>query len=204
MAAASVAITFRTSTGLGVASDDASRPNTKTHAGTAGGLARTRCKQIPRAVDDFDGLRICEMRSPRSPDGLGNCECAAGTHRMLGKLELEHHLIKRTFEDVRDVGTFHPFGQPSLIVLHGLGEVVLVHAQGVGKVADRVLIRAVEVHGLDFHYSEPVDVDCSVLSQRQFEDRHVEGEFRAVGSSRDAQLAAKLLVEIDEHSLGAS
>ena len=66
-----------------------------------------------------------------------------------------------------------------------------------------MLVGAVEVHRLDFDDAEPINVGLPP-AQDQFEDGHVERELRARVGPRDAQFAAELLIEVDEHCLACS
>lgn len=169
--------------------------------GPNAGVAHVRMAQGMRAVVARNEMGPPKVGLPAVPDGLRNGERRSDGARVHAELELEHHLVEGALEHVGDVGTLDALGQPSIVLLQHLREAVFVETQRVAKVLNGLAVRAVEVHRLDFENAETVDADAAVGVRRQLDERRVERQFgRAIrGAHRD--LAAELVLEVDDRQI---
>src|SRR6266511_1796094 len=87
------------------------------------------CARLVRAANKWVcTISVCndppttEKSLPAIPDRGWNRERRSCTGRALAKTELEHHLIERAFENVRDVRSFNAFARPVKVSLQHSGE----------------------------------------------------------------------------------
>ena len=137
--------------------------------------------EVARAFSGRSQFGALEVFLTTVPDRLRNGENVTDASLVQTKLELEHHLIEGPFKDGSDVGSFDALAQPTLVVSESLAELTAMHAQALGQIPHGGSIRSMEVHGLNFEYSDAADAG-SAVGTNDFDDSNVGGEFqRAVG-----------------------
>ena len=145
------------------------------------GGGEVRSGEVARAFSGRSQFGAPEVFLTTVPNRLRNGENAADASLVQTKLELEHHLIEGPFEDGGDVGSFDALSQPTLVVGESLAELTAMHAQALGQFPHGGSIISMEVHGLNFEYSDAADAG-SAGRANDCDDSNVEGEFqRAVG-----------------------